>query len=186
MNYTAGQNHASRLVNLGKQWLPDVILGLGSRSISQNSLEDNVLLHLNSDGEMQVHPWMLILANLEIHEMRLEEEDDDGPVKDEKLPAFKKTVEIMVRLLRIKHEVFDSFGLVLLLGSATGLQRNELGLVLGLMRFVFEKLLVKEKIELGKLNMIVAYIQELYPQVESRIEEAQNDEDLDVLRSIRG
>ncbi|XP_074308851.1 uncharacterized protein LOC141643552 [Silene latifolia] len=183
-----GSNYAARLVTLAKQWLPDIILGLGSRCILNQSLEENISFHLSSDGEMLLHPWLTILGNLELHEMRRLEsgqEEDEEPEEKGKFPAFEKLVGMMVQLLRMNYEVLDGVGLVVLLGCATGLQRKEFGLVLGLVRFVFAKLVGPDVVQLGKLNMMMEFIQELYPQVESRIEEVDNGEGLEELVSVK-
>ncbi|KAL9241615.1 hypothetical protein vseg_015706 [Gypsophila vaccaria] len=175
-----GSNYAARLVTVAKLWLPDIILGLRSKCMLKQS----------SDDEMRVHPWLTILANLELHEMRRstlgEEEDEEEKPEDEgKFPAFEKLVGMMVQLVKINDEILDGFSVVILLGSATGLHKKEFGLVLGLVRFVFAKLVTSHYTQLGKLNMTMAYVQELYPLVESCIVEADNGEGFEELVSIK-
>ncbi|KAH9619353.1 hypothetical protein KSS87_002876, partial [Heliosperma pusillum] len=93
-----GSNYAARLVTSARQWLPDVILGLGSRCILKQSLEENISFHLSSDGEMLLHPWLTILGNLELHEIRRFDsgkEEDEEPEEEGKFPAFEKLIGMM-------------------------------------------------------------------------------------------
>lgn len=185
----SGSTYAARLVSLAKQWLPDVILGLGSKNLVKQSMEENISLHLSSDGEMHIHPWLSILASIELYEMKYsesdDEEDDDKATNNEKFPAFRKLIGMMSQLSRMNHEILDIVGLIFLISSMTGLQRKDFGLALGLVRFVCTKLLSQENIQLGELNMIMTYLQQLYPQVKSCVEEAENSEGLQELLGIK-
>lgn len=171
-----GSGNAARLITLVKQWQPDMILGLVSRCMLKQSLEEIIPLYVSSNGEMHIHPWLSILANIELYEMRYADsnEEEDKDLEKEKFPAFRKLIGMMVQLLRANYEVLDIVGLIFLVCSVTGLQRKDFGLVLGLAHFVFVKLVRHEDTHLGKLNAILAYLQELYPQVENCIEEAEN------------
>ncbi|KAK9749580.1 hypothetical protein RND81_02G135700 [Saponaria officinalis] len=176
-----GSSYAARLVTLAKLWLPDIILGLRSKC----------LLKPFSDGEMRVHPWLTILANLELHEIKRsasgeDDDEDEKPEGDGEFPAFEKLIGMLVQLVRINHEILDGFSLVVLLVSMTGLRSKEFGLVLGLVRFVFAKLVTtSDDAHLRKLNMTMAYVQELYPQVESLLGEADDGEGFEELLSIK-
>lgn len=183
-----GPGYASRLVSLAKQWLPDVILGLGSGNMLKQSLEENVSLHLSSDGEMYIHPWLSILANIELYEMKCSEsgdEEDDKALENEKFPAFSKLIGMMLQLFQINHEILEIIGLIFLIGSTTGLLRKDFGSALGLVHFVCTKLLRQEDTQLGKLSMISTYLQHLYLKVERCIEEAENSEGLQELLDIK-
>uniref|UniRef100_A0A803N4D1 Condensin-2 complex subunit G2 n=2 Tax=Chenopodium quinoa TaxID=63459 RepID=A0A803N4D1_CHEQI len=183
-----GPGYAARVVSLAKQWLPDVILSLGSRNMHKHSMEENVSLHLSSDGEMHIHPWLSILASIELYETKCSEsgdEEDDKDVVNEKFPAFSKLIGMMVRLIRMNHKVLDVVGLIFLIGSTTYLLRKEFPSALGLVRFVCTKLLRPEDIQLAKLIMILSYLKQLYPQVEGCIEGAENSEGLQELLGIK-
>ncbi|KAL2906470.1 Condensin-2 complex subunit G2 [Bienertia sinuspersici] len=184
-----GSNYAARLVTLAKQWLPDVVLGLGSRCLLKHSMEENVSAHIDNDGEMHIHPWLSILASIELFEMKCsssDDEEDDKTTANNKFPAFSKLIGMMVQLLRKNYQILDIVGLIFFIGCTTGLQRKDFGLVLGLVRFVSLKLLLRhDDTELQELHMIMTYLQKLYPQVENCIEEEENSDGLQELLGIK-
>ncbi|XP_057528998.1 uncharacterized protein LOC130807699 [Amaranthus tricolor] len=183
-----GSGYATRMVTIAKQWLPDVILGLGSNCISKPSFEESISFYLSSDGEMHIHPWLSILASIEHYEMKhfgSDGEEDDKAVVHEKFPAFSKLIGMMFQLFCINHEVLDIVGLMFLIGASTGLQKKDFGLVSGLLHCLCTKLLNQENILLDDLDMSVTYLQELYAQVERCIEEAESDEALQELLGIK-
>ncbi|XVF17533.1 hypothetical protein REPUB_Repub10bG0131200 [Reevesia pubescens] len=172
-----GSTYASRLVAAAKPWLPDLILALGSISMLEQSLErpyltalDHIKLHFPS--------WPLILAKIELTEMSEEgnPEEEDDRVPEPEFPEFKKLMGMIISLLKGNRRILDAVGVIFLASSVVGLEQKDLGLLLGMLRFLCLKLIGEEDRQWSGLDMMLVSLPDIYPRIEREIEE-QGDED---------
>ncbi|GAB4849062.1 hypothetical protein Ancab_003876 [Ancistrocladus abbreviatus] len=173
-----GSGYAASLITVAKQWLPDLILALGSGCLLKHSAEDITSLYELDGNKIHFPSWFSVLAKLEICELRSEisEEEADGSAEQKAFPAFKKLIRMMIPLLQVNLDVLDVVGVMFLTGAMTGLQRKDHGLLLGLIRFICVKLIRQEDRDLGKLNMILTSTQKLYQEIEREVEKSMNGE----------
>ncbi|XP_037474041.1 uncharacterized protein LOC119350199 [Triticum dicoccoides] len=138
----AGPRFALTLVSAVKQWLPVLILGLGCRwLIGPESEMANKTCNL---GDSDLPLWVAALAKNELFEAEEPREDDQSEQgnEHEESPSSRKLAEMMVTLLRKgSPKILDPVGGILLSNLQLALQRAEHGIVLGLARFVCDKLL---------------------------------------------
>ncbi|KAE8796203.1 Condensin-2 complex subunit G2 [Hordeum vulgare] len=138
----AGSRFALTLVSVVKEWLPVLTLGLGCRwLIGPESEMDNKTCNL---GDSDLPLWVATLAKNELFEAEGPREDDQSEQGNEHLesPSCKKLAEMMVTLLKKgSPRILDSLGGILLSNLLSALRRAEHGIVLGLARFVCDKLL---------------------------------------------
>ncbi|POO00719.1 Condensin-2 complex subunit G [Trema orientale] len=165
-----GPGYAVRLVVAAKPWLPDLILALGSGHMlmAQRTVTDSFRIHFPS--------WLLVLAKTELAELSKYglEEEDDTVSEQEKFLAFKKLLELILVLLKGNRSILDAVGDIFVLGSIVGLEGKDYELVLGLVHFVCVKLFRHDDKEWG--DMMLASLQDIYPQIE-RLMEEESDED---------
>ncbi|KAA8531574.1 hypothetical protein F0562_006283 [Nyssa sinensis] len=159
-----GSSYAAHLVAAVKPWLPDLILALGSKNIMKPTLEERM--------------WPSVLAKIELRELTEVGLDEEGDRVSEpaEFSAFKKLVEMMVLLLRGNINVLDAIGVIFLTYSVVELERKEFELVLGLLHFVCVKLVRREHVEWGELKLMLATLQDIYPQIEREAEELCSNE----------
>ncbi|KAJ6989602.1 hypothetical protein NC653_018163 [Populus alba x Populus x berolinensis] len=82
-------------------------------------------------------------------------------------------MEMIVSLLKGKFNILDAGGVILLTGSVVGLERKDFGAVLGLLHFVCVKLVGEEDREWNELDMMLASLTDIYPQIERGIEDTE-------------
>ena len=170
-----GSGKAARLVAAAKPWLPDLILALGSGHILEEIQGEG--MHFHALDRIKVHfpSWPLILARTELSEMGEVSPEEDGRASEsEEFPVFKKLLGMIVTLLKGNLNILDAVGVIFLTVSVVGLERKDFGLVLGLLHFVCMKLFSQDDREWGA--MMLASLQDIYPQIERELEE-ENDED---------
>lgn len=172
-----GSGFAAGLVAAAKSWLPDLILALGSPCMLNKTQVASAYITALDCIKSGYPSWPIILAKTELYEIREAnpEEVDDITSEPEEFRAFKKFMEMIVSLLKGKFNILDAVGVILLTGSVVGLERKDFGVVLGLLHFVCVKLVGEEDREWNELDMMLASLPDIYPQIERGIEE-QSDE----------
>lgn len=172
-----GSGFAAGLVAAAKSWLPDLILALGSPCMLSKTEVASAYITALDCIKSGYPSWPIILAKTELYEIREAnpEEVDDITSEPEEFRAFKKFMEMIVSLLKGKFNILDAVGVILLTGSVVGLERKDFGAVLGLLHFVCVKLVGEEDREWNELDMMLASLTDIYPQIERGIEE-QSDE----------
>ncbi|XP_050384495.1 uncharacterized protein LOC126801086 isoform X2 [Argentina anserina] len=169
-----GSTYAGQLVTAVKPWVPDLILALGSSHImkqitgeeTQMSPADRIRVHFPS--------WLLILAKTELSDDCEVCPEDDGESEPEEFPALKKLLTLIATLLKANPSMQSVFGAIFMNGTVVGLEKKNFGLVLGLLRFVCLKIFKHDHREWG--DLVLAFLQDIYPQIEREIEE-ECDED---------
>ncbi|GAB2251810.1 hypothetical protein Droror1_Dr00004657 [Drosera rotundifolia] len=174
-----GSRYAIQFLNVAKQWLPDLILALGSKLMLSHSQEDVKTFFVPGDNGTSPPSWFSVLAKIEIQELSSvsSEEDTDRASELKGFTACRKLIGMMIPLLQANVDVFGAIGLIFLIGANSGLQRKDFGLVLGLLRFVCYKLLREVDRLSEKLATILSYAQELYALIERAADELTSSED---------
>ncbi|KAF9678591.1 hypothetical protein SADUNF_Sadunf07G0050500 [Salix dunnii] len=173
-----GSVFAAGLVAAAKSWLPDLILSLGYLCMLNHTQVASAYITALECIKAGYPSWPIILAKTELHEIReanVEEDDDIFSKPEEEFCVFKKFMEMIVSLLKGKFKILDAIGVILLTGSVVGLERKDFEVVLGLLHFVCVKLVGEEDREWNELDMMLAFLPDIYPQIERGIEE-QSDE----------
>lgn len=178
-----GTSNAARLMAAVKPWLPDLVLALGSGYMKQTrgELEQNS----STDYIRRYFPsWLLVLSKTELSELSKIglEEDDERASGLEEFPAFRKLMESILLLVKRNTIVLDAVGQIFLIGSLVGLEGKDYGLVLGLLHFVCVKLFGHDWRE---SDTLLAFLQEIYPQLERHIEEESDEDARQILESAR-
>lgn len=163
-----GSSYATRIFAAAKPWLPDLTLGLGSWNILRPSLGENVSKFIPDHVKSSFPSWLKHAAEAEVNEICPDDVDDEA--KMENYPASRKLVELMIQLSRAKHELLDGVGAIFLIGSVYGLEQRDFKLVLGLVHFVCAKLVRDDYSGWDKLDMMLEYLKEIYPQIEKEAE----------------
>nr|XP_011466696.1 PREDICTED: uncharacterized protein LOC101294960 isoform X2 [Fragaria vesca subsp. vesca] len=164
-----GSTYAGHMVAAVKPWVPDLILALGSGHImkqimgeeTQTSPADRIRVHFPS--------WLLILAKTELSEASEVQPEDEGDSETEEFPALKKILTMIFTLLKANVSMQGVFGAIFMIGAVVGLEKKNFGLVLGLLRFVCLKVFKHDDTEWG--DLMLAFLQDIYPQIEREIEE---------------
>lgn len=182
-----GSNYAARLIAAAKPWLPDLVLALGSTTMSvlEQSPErpyltalDHIKLHFPS--------WPLILAKIELAEMSEgDPEKEDGRVPEPEFPEFMKLMGVIISLLKGNRSILDAVGVIFLASSVVGLERTDFGLLLGLLRFICLKLIGKEDREWSGLDMMLVSLPDIYPRLERGLEEQGEEDERNKLNNAR-
>ncbi|XP_052195957.1 uncharacterized protein LOC127803610 [Diospyros lotus] len=172
-----GSGYAKRLLASMKPWLPDMVLALGSRHMPIHRTE---AFESASSCDKSCFPlWPSILAKIELHEMS--EASQDEEVDRISLPvefsAFRELMEMMALLLRGNAVILDAVGVSFLTATAVALERKDFGLVLGLLQFICGKLVRHEKGEWAELELMLACLHDVYPQIERVAEELNGSRD---------
>ncbi|XAR51362.1 hypothetical protein NMG60_11005964 [Bertholletia excelsa] len=174
-----GSGYAARILTIVKPWLPELILALGSRYMQKWNGEDNADESSLDQAKSSFPSWPSILANTEIHELNeVRSGEEDFRVSEQpEFPTFKKLVGMLSLRLRGNADVLDAAGMFFLTGAAVGLERNNYGLVSGLLHFVCVKLVRHELGEWVELKMMLAYLRIIFPLIERAAEESNRNED---------
>ncbi|XP_065876662.1 uncharacterized protein [Euphorbia lathyris] len=182
-----GSSLAARLAAAAKPWLPDLILALGSGCILKHASVENTYSTTLSHLKRHFPSWPLILAKIELSEVRKvsSDEEDDTVLEAEEFLVFKGFIELMLSLLKGCRNVLDAVGVMFLTHSVVGLERKDFGLVLGIIHFVCVKLVEADDKEWNELDLMLSSLPDIYPQIEREIEEENNEVERQKLHSAR-
>ncbi|KAJ9562500.1 hypothetical protein OSB04_007660 [Centaurea solstitialis] len=164
-----GSRHGSLLFSSVKQWLPDLILALGSMQIRKPSPSSAF-----TESKFGFPSWISIVAKIEVFDNHEDDSEAENVVLSSKFSTFRKVVEAMVQLLRANHSVLDAVGEFLLAGSVVGLNEKDVELVYGIIRFVCTKLVKHENGEWMGMKLMLESLGRLYPQMERMVGEVRN------------
>lgn len=162
-----GYGCAARFITAVQPWLPDLILALGSHYLLKQTGDDtseNSTFHLPS--------WFHILARIELSEHRSTDEENS-----KEFSAFKRLLEMMLKLLSANTEVLDAVGVSFVIGSLKALRSKNFDVALGLARFVCRKLVRDKDTNWKELKWMLASLEETYSEVIREAEEGGNTED---------
>ncbi|OVA07541.1 Condensin-2 complex subunit G2 [Macleaya cordata] len=182
-----GSKNATCLVVAAKPWLSDLILALGSGYILTETFQDRDFHTTSDQGKHAYLPWLSFLAKIELCELsELNQGEPDSVLEPNTYYVFKKLMEMVILLLRRNPKVLDAVGVIFLIGSSVGLEREEYELVLGLVHFVCVKLVRHEQEEWDELEVMLGFLQKLYPQIEQGVKDPTiSDEGREMLESAR-
>lgn len=166
-----GYGCAMRLIAAAKPWLPDLVVALGSTYIL-NKIHGDISLTV-SDISTHFPSWPSVVARMEVYELSEDcsEVEDESISQSEKYPAFKKVMRTVVVLLKANANLLDAVGMIFLAGSVIGLERDNDGLVLGLLHFVTAKLVEQENRRWDELDMMLASLDQIYLAIEKKLGE---------------
>ncbi|KAJ8638309.1 hypothetical protein MRB53_012576 [Persea americana] len=173
VEFHLGSKHAAYLIAVAKPWLPDLVLALSSWHILIKATKDGDLSVLPHYRMLHCSQWLTALCKIEFCE--LSEVNNDvriDKVYDMKdFSMFRKLIEMVVLLLKKGNpKVLDAVGAIFLRTVMVGLERQDFGLVLGLLHFVCMKMVGREHESWEKLELMSASLQETYSQVEREIQ----------------
>lgn len=168
VEFHMGSKHAAQLVAVAKPWLPDLILAFSSSHILIKATKDVLpnyrMLHCSQ--------WLTALCKIEFYELREVRKDEQlVNVNDMKVfSVFRKLIEMVVLLLKKGNpKVLDAVGAIFLRTVMVGLERQDFGLVVGLLRFVCMKMVGCVYGSWEKLELMSASLQETYFRLEEEI-----------------
>lgn len=166
-----GYGCVMRLIAAAKPWLPDLVVALGS-TYMLNKIHGDVSLTM-SDISTHFPSWPSVIARMEVDELSEDcsEVEDESISRSEKYPAFKKLLQTVLVLLRANVHLLDAVGMIFLAGSLFGLERDNDGLVLGLLHFVTAKLVGHENQHWDQLDMMLASLDQIYLPIEKKLGE---------------
>ncbi|XP_043709545.1 uncharacterized protein LOC122658588 isoform X2 [Telopea speciosissima] len=173
-----GSGYATQLFTAAKPWLPDLVLSLGSGHILTKSPSGRD--YSSASGHAKHPSWVMLLGKVESCELRKfnqVEEDEESENILHVFSVFKKLLDLVVLLLKGNLKVLDAVGAIFLAGSVAGLEREDYGLVLAMVHFVCVKLLSHEEDELKQLEVMLGYLQVLYPEIERNVKDPRISED---------
>ncbi|KAL3646421.1 hypothetical protein CASFOL_011601 [Castilleja foliolosa] len=155
-----GYGFAIRFIQVVQQWIPDLILALGS---------DCLLKETQDEGTFSVPSWFYILARIELYELISDarsDEETESVRQPNDFPALKRLVKTMSELLKANKAALDAVGVKFLKGVLSALRSKDFDAVLGLLHFVCKKLVGTENRDWKDLKMMLAALEEIYSQVE--------------------
>lgn len=159
-----GYGNAVRFITAVQPWIPDLILALGSHHLLKQTPDssENSMVHFPS--------WFHILAGIEFSET-------ENVPNSKDFSAFKRLLEMMLKLLNANTEVLDAVGVSFVTGSLNALRSKNFDVVLGLARFVCLKLVRHEDANWKELKWMLASLEETYREVIKEAEEGGNTEE---------
>ncbi|KAF3440827.1 hypothetical protein FNV43_RR19113 [Rhamnella rubrinervis] len=181
-----GSSYAERFVAAAKPWLPDLILALGSgRLLKQIHVEEGKQTTTSDCIKGHFPTWLSVLSKIELSEFAKVglEEEDDNVSKPKEFLAFKKFLGMMFEMLKGNSNIQDAVGEIFFIGSVVGMEGKDYGLVLGLVHFVCVKLYKEDYREWG--DIVLASLQDIYPQIERQLEEEDPEDGSEKLESAR-
>lgn len=181
-----GSGYASGLVAAVKPWLPDLVLALGSGTILKQTQGGGSGTNPASSDRMKLHfpKWPLILAKTELSGVKTHgNEEDDKCSQPEKFSAFYRLLALVIIQLRGNPYIMDAIGVVFLTFSLVGLERQDFELALGLLHFVCLKLYRQDDRDWGEL--MLCFLQEIYPKIEREIAERSHEDDQENLNNAK-
>ncbi|KAF9621200.1 hypothetical protein IFM89_016694 [Coptis chinensis] len=167
-----GSRNAISLVPAVKPWVSDLILALGSSHIMTESPDNRAPPAAMNNSTSSFLPWLKVLGKLEL--CVISKLDQDEEVSD--FTVFKDIMDMVVLILRRNQKVLDSVGSIFLSGLVVLLERQEYGLVLGIVHFVCVRLVQHEHGEWEDLQVMLVSLQELYPQIENSIKDSTSED----------
>lgn len=179
-----GSGYASGLVAAVKPWLPDLVLALGSGTILKQTQGGEA--NPASSDRMKLHfpKWPLILAKTELSGVKAHgNEEDDTCSQPENFSAFYRLLASVIIQLRGNPYIRDAIGAVFLTFSLVGLERQDFELALGLLLFVCLKLFRQDHRDWGEL--MLSFLQEIYPKIEREIAEPSHENDQEKLNNAK-
>ncbi|XP_042508925.1 uncharacterized protein LOC122084605 isoform X2 [Macadamia integrifolia] len=173
-----GSGYATQLFTAVKPWLPDLVLALGSGHIQTKSPSGRD--YSCPSGHAKHPSWVIILGKVENFELRKfnqVEEDEESESILYVFSVFKKLMDLVVQLLKGNLKILDAVGAIFLAGSVAGLELEDYGFVLAMVRFVCVKLLSHDDGEWKQLEVMLGYLQLLYPEIERDVKDPRISED---------
>lgn len=173
-----GSGYAARLVSALKPWLPDLVLALGGRNILKRSSGEGTEFAEPDNCELQLPSWTSVLAEIELDELTSisSNEEAERVTERDKHLSFKKLVGLITLSLKGNSSVLDAVGKIFMTGSAVALEREDFGLVLGLLHFVCVKLVGHEHRGWKGLDMMLASLECIYPEIEKQVQRRSSSE----------
>ncbi|KAI3407563.1 uncharacterized protein J3R85_020874 [Psidium guajava] len=166
-----GYGCAMRLIAAAKPWLPDLVVALGS-TYMLNKIQGDISITV-LDISTRFPSWPSVVARMEVDELSEDcsEEEDESISQSDKYPAFKKVMRTVLVLLKANANLLDAVGMIFLAGSVIGLERDNDGLVLGLLHFVTTKLVGQENRHWDQLDTMLASLDQIYLPIEKKLGE---------------
>ncbi|XP_028764167.1 uncharacterized protein LOC114722329 [Neltuma alba] len=179
-----GSGCASGLVAAVKPWLPDLVLALGSGIILKQRQGDEISPVSSDRMKLHFPKWPLILAKIELSGVKTHGDEEDGKCSQpQKFSAFNKLLAMLIIQLRGNPYIMDAVGVIFLTCSLIGLERQDFELALGLLRFVCLKLFRQDDRDWGEL--MLSFLQEIYPKIEREIAERSHEDDQEKLDNAK-
>ncbi|KAK9164333.1 hypothetical protein Syun_005235 [Stephania yunnanensis] len=174
-----GSKRSACLIPVAKQWVPDLIIALCGQNIFTVTAPESDEARGNDQYNNCSLPWLKVLGNLELLELSNtnRDEDADSVPEPDTFSVFRKVVEMIVLFSRRNSKVLDSIGSVFSTGAAVLLLKEYYGLVLGLVHLICVKLVGHEHQEWDNLELMLASLQQLYPQLEKSLQDLELSED---------
>lgn len=173
----AGSRFALSIVSALKQWLPVLILGLVCRWLigPHNEMAPNVFHFVDSVLPL----WVTAVAKNELGSKEAgQDEQSNLATEGEDSPLSRKLAEMMVILLKKgSPRILDCVSGVLLSTFQLTLQRSEYDIVLGMTRFVCDKLLGNNSLALEKLQLTRDSLRENFLEIDRYVRDELVDDD---------
>lgn len=181
---TLGLKHALNVVMAVKEWIPDMILALGSPYLPPR--QGSQCFVVGNSSECSVPCWLAALAKAQVHD--LDEEDETS--NEGKTSPLGYLVDMAIACLKNGHKtILDAVGLLFLKTAEAGLQMENFELFMGLVHFACAKLVGSDYRTWDGLELMSTSIKDLHLIVDNIIQQsALMDEDnrlkLDKARSL--
>ncbi|KAK1301088.1 hypothetical protein QJS10_CPB13g00391 [Acorus calamus] len=176
----AGARYALRLVSIAKQWLPDLILGLGSQYLIKADKERDCSDTPDCPTKLISTPvWLMSLCKIELYELRESSEDEEADIAPESdaSSVFMKFMGKIIQLLKQSPKLLDAMGAVILRFSEDALEKNDFEQVLGLIHFVCTKLVGDGGSSWRELGLMCHSLKEIYKWIDGDIRDSRVSED---------
>ncbi|KAL5706813.1 hypothetical protein ACHQM5_024932 [Ranunculus cassubicifolius] len=178
-----GSRNAICLVPAIKPWVLDLILALGSSHLMTKSPNDEA----GQGSSLCCLPWLKVLGKLELYELSESTEDEEDEViipGKNKFSVFKEVMEMIVVILRRNLKILDSVGVIFLSGLMLLMEKEEYELALGIVHFLCAKLVHGENGEWGELHVMLASLQQVYPEIRKFIRDDMNEEQRQMVEGV--
>ncbi|EER91229.1 hypothetical protein BDA96_01G175100 [Sorghum bicolor] len=173
----AGSRFALRIVSVLKQWLPVLLLGLVCQWLTgpHNEMAPNVFHFADSVLPL----WVTAVAKNELDSKEPgQDEQSNSAEEGEDSPLCRKLAEMMAILLKKgSPRILDCVSGVLLSTFQLTLQRSEYDIVLGMTRFVCDKLLGNNSQALEKLQLTQDFLRENFLEIDRYVRDELDDDD---------
>lgn len=175
-----GYGCAARFFTVFQPWVPDLVLALGSYCLLEQTGDE--VLHSSDFSEnstFHVPSWFHILARIELCELRSTGSDEEIE-KVQHLNdflAFKRLIDMMLKLLGGNTKILDAVGATFLTGSLNALQSKNVDTFLGVLHFVCGKLVRAEDTNWKELQLMLASLEKVYCAVEIEADKLDRCED---------
>jgi condensin-2 complex subunit G2 len=176
----AGSRFALSIVSVLKQWLPVLLLGLVCQWLiglgPHNEMAPNVFHFADSVLPL----WVTAVAKNELLDSKEPGQDEQSNLaaEGEDSPLCRKLAEMMTILLKKgSPRILDCVSGVLLSTFQLMLQRSEYDIVLGITRFVCDKLLGNNSLALEKLQLAPDFLRENFLEIDRYVRDELVDDD---------